>query len=195
MVNETHYRKANYDIDSIYLERWSPRAFLNKEVPEDVLNSLFEAARWAPSAANKQPWRYIIARTTKDREKFLTFINNGNVIWCDQAPVLVAVLSYKMWNEDDDTINPAHAFDAGTSWGYLALEAARKGLIAHAMGGFNRTKAKETLNIPEDYDIHAIIAIGYEGSKSNLPEELQEREKPSDRKKIQQFIMEGSFTE
>src|SRR5699024_2012827 len=159
MMEVKEFRKASYDIDPIYVNRWSPRSFLDKEVSDDILYSVFEAARWAPSAANKQPWRFIIAREQADRDKFLSFINEGNVIWCNKAPVLVALLS-KTDNEDGGH-NPSHAFDTGAAWGFLALEAYRKGLVTHAMGGFDREKAKEVLSIPENYTVHAIVALGY----------------------------------
>lgn len=192
MVALDKFRMASYDIDPIYLKRWSPRSFLNKDVPEDVLYSVFEAARWAPSAANMQPWRFIVARSKADREKFLTFINEGNVAWCDKAPVLVAVVS-KMNSERGE--NVTHAFDTGAAWGFLALEAARKGLVTHAMGGFNREQAKEVLHIPENYAIHAIVALGYQGEKEVLQEKFQEREKPSDRNEVGEFLFEGTFRE
>lgn len=192
MIQVEIYRQAAYEIDPIYIKRWSPRAFTNKQVADDVLYSLFEAARWAPSASNIQPWRFIFARNEADRQKFLSFINESNVIWCQNAPVLVAVVSHE---KNGERHNRTHAFDTGTAWGFLALEAARKGLIAHAMGGFNHEKAKEVLQVPDDYTIHAIVAIGYQGEKEMLSEALQAREKPSDRKKIEEFISEGSFEE
>ncbi|WP_047981102.1 nitroreductase family protein [Ornithinibacillus contaminans] len=186
------YRTADYEIDPIYLKRWSPRSFLEKDVPEQVLYSLFEAARWAPSAANVQPWRFVVARTVVDRERFLTFINDGNKAWCRKAPVLVAVIS-KAVEERFGGKNPSHAFDTGTAWGFLALEAARKGLVTHAMGGFNRQEAKKLLQIPEGFDVQAIVAIGYQGDKAELNETLQEREIPSNRHRVEDFTFEGLF--
>ncbi|MFD2045109.1 nitroreductase family protein [Ornithinibacillus salinisoli] len=186
-------RESKYDIDPIYLKRWSPRSFQEKDIPKDVLNSLFEAARWAPSAGNAQPWRFVLANKKSDRDKFLSYINDGNVAWCRHAPVLVAVLSKKE-EERFGGFNQSHAFDTGAAWGYLALEATRKGLITHAMGGFNKEKAREILSIPEEYAIHAIVAIGYQGGKENLSEKLQSREKPSDRKLIDELVSEGSFS-
>jgi len=194
MLDLQTFREASHDIDPIYIERWSPRSFLNKEVPEDMLHSIFEAARWAPSAANIQPWRFVIARKQEDREKFLSFMFEGNAIWCDKAPVLVAIVS-KTDSEFTKGHNPSHAFDTGAAWGYLALEAARKGLVSHAMGGFHKDKAKEVLNIPQNYEVHAIVAIGYRGEKEVLTEQLHEREKPSNRNEIETFISEGTFSE
>ncbi|MDC3411967.1 nitroreductase family protein [Aquibacillus sp. 3ASR75-11] len=179
------FRQPAYTIDSMFVNRWSPRAFQEKDVPEDTLKSILEAARWAPSAMNKQPWRFILARTKNDQELFYTFIMEGNLKWCKKAPVLIAILSEKSTG--------SHAFDTGTAWGYLALQAAQKGLAAHAMGGFDKEKAREVLNIPDDYAIHAIVALGYQGDKEELPNDLQEREQPSDRKPIEETVFEGTF--
>lgn len=194
MKTTVNQRKADYDIDSIYLERWSPRGFSEKEVDEETLYSLFEAARWAPSASNLQPWRFIIARTKEDREKFYQFIDDSNVEWCKRAPVLVAIASKKTRN-DEGALNATHAFDTGAAWGFLALEAVRKGLITHGMGGFDRSKAKEILNIPEEYDVQAVIAIGYFDPNADLSEDNRKREVPSDRRPIKEFVFEGSFKE
>src|SRR5699024_4274146 len=154
MIDMTKFRQAAFDIDPAFINRWSPRSFQDKEVPNDVLHSVFEAARWAPSAANLQPWRFVFARSDKDRDTFLSFINEGNVAWCKKAPVLIAVISKT--DRAPGKNNRTHAFDTGAAWGYLALEASRKGLITHGMGGFDREKAKDVLNIPENYTVNAI---------------------------------------
>lgn len=192
LTSEDNNRVAAHDIDPIYLKRWSPRSFSDKDVEQSTLNSLFEAARWAPSAANIQPWQFIYAKSQEDRELFLTFIKDGNTSWCKHAPVLIAAASKSNWPKSDDK-NPTHAFDTGAAWGYLALEAARKGLFAHAMGGFDREKAKKTLELPNEYQVHAIIAVGYQGQKETLDEKNHKREMPSNRKPIENFICEGKF--
>ncbi|GGH84856.1 nitroreductase [Pullulanibacillus pueri] len=189
--NQTQ-RQNDYAIDSIFLNRWSPRAFLDKAIPEDVLFSVFEAARWAPSAANMQPWRFIIARNDNDKEKFYSFIKEGNLIWCKKAPVLVAILSQKSL---DGNPNRFHSFDAGTAWGYLALQAKMNGLMTHAMGGFDPELAKNVLNIPEDFEVNAIVAIGYQGPADELPEPLKEREHPSGRLSLEELLFEGNFNQ
>jgi nitroreductase len=194
MTDVNQFRKTRYDIDPIYIKRWSPRSFSNQKVSEEVLSSVFEAARWAPSAANVQPWRFVFASSEQDKETFLSFINEGNVVWCKNAPVLIAVIS-KMEEERFGGNNPAHAFDTGTAWGFLSLEAARKGLITHAMGGFNKEKAKEALSIPVGYQVHAIVALGYQGEKSSLEEAYQKREVPSPRNEVETFVSEGVFRE
>ncbi len=184
-------RKADYDIDQIFLDRWSPRAYAEKEVPEDILFSVFEAARWAPSASNEQPWRFIIARTKEEREKFYPFIMEGNRIWCEKAPVVALLVGNKITSKAQP--NGSVAFDCGTAWGYLALEAARKGLAAHAMAGIFKDKARDILEIPEEYEVFAAITIGYEGKKEDLADVLQERETASDRRSLKETVFEGSF--
>lgn len=186
----TLFRKAEHDIDPVYLNRWSPRSFLDKDVPDDMLWSLFEAARWAPSAYNLQPWRFVIARTPEDREMFHSFISEFNLAWCRKAPVLVLMLSQRVTDRGE---NLSHAFDTGAAWGFLALEAVRKGLVTHPMTGFDMEKARETLRIPDEYAIQALIAIGYQGPREALPEGLQEREQPSQRRPLGSFVYEGMF--
>lgn len=179
------FRQAEHDIDPIFLNRWSPRSYLEKEVPEEVLMRVFEAARWAPSAMNMQPWRFVIARTEEDREKFHSFILEGNIRWCDKAPVLAVLIS--------DIEDRVHAFDSGAAWGFLSLQAAKVGLATHAMGGFDKEKAREVLNIPENFDLQVVIAIGYQGEIEGLPADLQSREKPSERRPLKETIFEGQF--
>ncbi|MBO0991702.1 nitroreductase family protein [Bacillus sp. SD088] len=189
-MNAKDHRKAIYNIDPIFLERWSPRAFSQKEIPEELLNGILEAASWAPSAANIQPWRFIIARKNEDRNHFYSFINEGNLTWCKKAPVLILVMSK---TSTDRGPSVSHAFDAGTAWGFLSLEAAKKGVITHAMGGFNRDKAREELGISAEYQLHAVVAVGYLGEISELSEEHQLREKPSDRRPLKETVFEGTF--
>lgn len=190
-VTADHLRKPSYDIDPVYLNRWSPRSILDKEVPEEVLFSLFEAAHWAPSAFNNQPWRFIIATTQTERETFYSFVNEFNRSWCEKAPVLVLILSKKVSERGE---NRSHAFDTGAAWGFLALEAVRKGLVTHPMTGIDFEKARETLGIPDEYAIQALVAIGYQGPKDLLPAGLQEREQPSLRLPVNELIHKGVFS-
>ncbi|WP_248924600.1 nitroreductase family protein [Paenibacillus hamazuiensis] len=189
-IKASDFRQPAFEITPQFIDRWSPRSFLEKEVPEQVLYSVFEAARWAPSASNLQPWKFIIARTEEDRERFYSFIMPGNLIWCKKAPVLAVIASH---TTSERGFNAAHAFDTGAAWGYLALEATRQGLITHAMGGFEKDKAREVLNVPADYELHAVVAIGYQGDKEALPENLQEREQPNQRRPLKESLFEGTF--
>ena len=178
-------RIAEHPISEAILNRWSPRAYDTKEVPEEILHRVFEAARWAPSANNKQPWRYLVANTPEQLEIFHSFILEGNLAWAHKAPVLTLLIS-----QNDYGMN---SFDAGTSWGFLALQATKEGLITHPMGGIDREKAREVLNISAEYDIHLAIAIGYQGDAAELPERFQEREVPSTRKPLEEVLIHGSF--
>ncbi len=189
-IEQTNPRVADYPIDDQFLNRWSPRSFLSKEIPEEILWSLFEAARWAPSANNLQPWRFIIARTSEDKERFYQFINEFNLVWCKKAPVLALIIAKK--NEGDRPI-PSHAFDAGAAWAFLSLQAIKMGLMTHPMTGFDFEKARKLLEIPEEYNIQALVAIGYQGEKEDLPEHLQQREQPNSRRPIKESIFEGTF--
>jgi nitroreductase len=184
------HRTAAYDIDPVILERWSPRSFSDRNVDESTLLSLLEAARWAPSGSNEQPWRFIIATTAEEKQAFYPFIMEGNRIWCEKAPALILIVSAKTGSRGP---NPYHAFDTGAAWAFLALEAARKGLYTHAMGGFYADKARETLGIPDDYEPQVVVAVGYIGEKESLPPQLQEREKPSTRRPLEESVFRGTF--
>jgi nitroreductase len=188
---EFNPRIPDAEIHPIFLERWSPRSFTDQPVSEEVLLSILEAARWAPSSSNLQPWRYIIARTSKDRESFYSFIMPGNLEWCKKAPILILLLSHTLQANGD--LNRAHGFDTGTAWGFMAIEAVNQGLITHAMGGFHADQARTILHIPDEYALHAVIALGYQGEKSALPEHLQIREIPNARRPITESLYEGLF--
>ncbi|TLS54055.1 nitroreductase family protein [Paenibacillus antri] len=186
-------RPTAYEVHPNVLQRWSPRAFDEREVPEELLFGLFEAARYAPSANNEQPWRYVLARTKEDREAFYEFINEGNRSWCERAPAL-ALLAAKKTSTRNGNPMRTYAFDAGASWATLALEATNKGLVTHAMGGFDAAKAKEALGFTDDYEPMIVIAIGYRGDPAVLTEGQREREKPSPRKPLSEIVHEGKFT-
>lgn len=183
-------RQPEYAIDPLFIRRWSARSFLDKPVPEDVLLKLFESARWAPSAFNHQPWRFIVLRTQEERERLHPAISQNNLTWCAKAPVLVVVLSEL---DIHGSPNISHAFDTGAAWAHLALAATMEGLITHPMTGFDFEQAREILNIPDEYAIQALVAIGYQGPVDALPEHLRAREQPNDRRPIEQSIYEGSF--
>jgi nitroreductase len=185
----SQYREPNHDIHPLILDRWSSRSFEQKEIPSDELNSLFEAARWAPSAMNAQPWKFIVATSENDKETFNSFIYEGNLTWCKNASVYALLYSDKYYENGDS--NRAHGFDAGAASMLLALEAENQGLATHMMGGFDQVKAREVLKIPDHYDLHVIIAIGYRGAKEKLPEGLQLREQPNGRNPIESFVKFG----
>jgi nitroreductase len=185
-------RKPDYPVDAAFVNRWSPRAFSPREVEEEKLMSVFEGARWAASSSNEQPWRFIIARTPEDRKRFVSFLVPANQVWAKHAPVLVVICSKKTFTRNGKP-NPVYQFDAGTASGYMTLGCELNGLIAHGMAGFDAEGARATLGLPTDFDPIAVFAIGYHGDKSLLPDDLAEREVPSNRRPVKESIMEGRF--
>ena len=172
-------RKTEYDINPLILSRWSPRAFSEEELSDDELMSLFEAARWAPSSYNNQPWRFIYAkRNTEHWDKLFNLMVEFNQGWTKNAAALVVVISSKNC-EQNNKPSVTHQFDSGAAWENLALEATSRGLVVHGMEGFDYEKAKKDLEIPDDFDVMAMIAIGKKGNKEDLPKEMQEKEVPS----------------
>ncbi|CAM2867812.1 nitroreductase family protein [Paenibacillus sediminis] len=184
-------RKSENPVSPLFLNRWSPRAYSSQKVSDSDLNTILESAHWAPSSFNDQPWRFIVAKTEEQLQVFHSFLGDFNKMWATKAPVLVLVASDKLRENGDP--NGAHAFDAGTAWGFMALQAKMLGLSTHAIGGFDRDKARELLNIPDHIELHAVISIGYQGDKSDLPAGLQEREIPSGRKPLNKVVFEGKF--
>ena len=190
---KTFQRNSAFKINSIILNRWSPRSMTGEELDNDTLMSLFEAARWAPSSFNNQPWRFIYAkRNTKYWDKIFDLLVESNKVWAKNAGILIVVISNKNF-EYNGKFSITHQYDAGAAWENLALEATSRGLIAHGMQGFDYQKARDRLEIPEDFDVMAMIAIGKKGPKENLPPNLQQKENPNDRKPLNEIIMEGSF--
>ncbi len=187
-------RKPTFKIDDFILNRWSPRSMTGEELRDDELMSLFEAARWAPSSFNNQPWRFIYAKrnTPQHWERLLGLLADSNKIWAKDAAVLMVVISHQNFEYNN---KPAitHQFDAGAAWENLALEAASRGLVAHGMQGFDYERAKTELGVPDTYDVMAMIAVGKRGPKEKLPAKLQDREFPNDRKPLKDIIMEGYF--
>jgi len=187
-------RKPEHEIIPIFVDRWSPRSMTGEEISDEQLMSLFEAARWAPSSYNNQPWRFIYAkRNTEHWNRLFNLMVEFNQSWTKNAAVLVVVISHKNF-EHNNNPSVTHSFDTGAAWENIALQAASMGLVTHGMQGFDYEKAKKELEIPEDYSIEAMIAIGKRGKKEDLPKELQEREIPSARKLLKDIIMEGKFS-
>lgn len=175
-------------------ERWSPRAFGDKGVSPHILKSLFEAARWAPSSSNSQPWAYIVA-TKEDKENFdkiLSTMVEFNQGWAKHAPVLaISVAQIKNKEGKPNT----HAFhDVGSASAQLTFQAVADGLHVHQMAGFDANKAREVFHIPDDWQAVAAMAIGYPGDPNSLPDKLKERElAPRNRKPLADFVMTGDW--
>jgi nitroreductase len=186
-------RKPTYPINPLILNRWSPRSMTGEELRDEDIMSLFEAARWAPSSYNNQPWRFIYAkRNTKHWYRLFNLLADTNKVWTKNAALLAVVISRKNFEYNEKPAR-THQFDAGSAWENLALEASSRGMVAHGMQGFDYEKARVDLGIPIDFEVMAMIAIGIRGPKENLPPELQDKEKPNDRKPLKDIIMEGIY--
>ena len=191
MIDRHNPRIPTVDIDSQFLDRWSPRAFDPSPLTDDQLAALFEAARWAPSCYNEQPWLFLYAVTPKDRARFGTALVPANQVWALRAPLLLFVLCRRRFRHNNRE-NRHAPFDAGAAWLSLALQARKLGLHAHAMAGFSRQKACEILAVPqEDYDIMAAVAVGRRGDSQILPDDVAAREQPSQRKPLTEVAWEG----
>lgn len=191
MQDLSNIRKINYPIHPLILNRWSPRAMSGEEISNNELMSLFEAARWAPSSYNNQPWKFLYAKkNTPYFDLFFNLLIEFNKSWAKNAAVLVVVISKKNF-EHNNKPSITHHFDTGASWQNLALQGTSIGLTVHGMEGFNYQKAKEDLKISDEYDIEAMVAIGRKASLEVLPFDLQEKEFPSNRKNLNLIINEG----
>jgi nitroreductase len=186
---------VEYPVQELIKNRWSPRAFSDKLVSPEVLQSLFEAARWAPSSNNEQPWAYIVA--TKDSpenfEKSLGALVEFNANWAKKAAVLVIAVAQLAFSKNNAPNRNAQ-YDVGAASLQLSLEATARGLVVHQMAGFDPETAKEAYDIPQGWEPIAAMAIGYPGDASSLAEPYQTREKaPRTRKRIREFVMSGQW--
>jgi len=184
-------------VQELIRQRWSPRAFEARPVEPEKLRSLFEAARWAASSSNVQPWRYIVA-TKDDAENFarvLQCFNENNQLWTKHAPVIglsVAALNFASSGKP----NRFAFHDLGQASATMALEAVALGLQVHQMGGIFPDKAREIFGVPEDYEVAAGLALGYPGDPNLLPDTntLRERElQPRQRKHVSEFVFSGQW--
>ncbi|MFB5599987.1 MAG: nitroreductase family protein [Nitrososphaeraceae archaeon] len=183
-------KKANTDfpIHDLIARRWSARAFSTKPVEKSKLFSILEAARWAPSSRNEQPWRYIVFTDNNPQKldkarSVLLEINN----YAKRAPILICAITKKTYS-DNRIYNKLHFHDLGAANENMFLESFNQGLIMHEMGGFDREKARGVFNIPEDYEVGIMIAIGYQDSHKILPDRYREKpDSPRERKPLSEI--------
>lgn len=186
---------TQYPIHDLFRRRWSPRAFDDRPVEPEQLRSLLEAARWAPSSNNEQPWRFLVATkdVPADYERLLACLLEGNRRWAHRAPVLmlsVASLTF----EDDGKPNRHALHDTGLAAENLVLQAVALGLAAHQMAGFDMKKARDTCLIPPGFEPVAMIALGYTGDLALFPDYLRERElKLRERRPVGEFAFSSQW--
>ena len=179
---------TDFPIHNLIARRWSARAFSTKTVEKSKLLSILEAARWAPSSRNEQPWRYIVF-TDENPEKLniarsvLLEINN----YAKRAPILICALTKKYYS-DNGIYNKLHFHDLGAANENMFLESINQGLIMHEMGGFDRDKARRVFNVPDEYEIGIMVAIGYQDSHDILPKRYKEKAfSPRERKSLSEI--------
>jgi len=192
MIRGSEMRKPDYPVNRLFTDRWSPRAMSGEEIPEEDLMTILEAARWAPSSNNNQPWRILYARrNTQHWQLFFNLLTDSNKVWNVNSAVLLVMISRNTF--DNGQPSRTHSYDTGAAWENLALQGNLKGYVVHGMQGFDYEKARVALGIPEGYTVEAMAAIGRPGRKEDLPETLQARETPSSRRSLKETAFEGPF--
>lgn len=185
-------RTPGHPVDPLFPRRWSPRAMSGAPVGREPLLTLLEAARWAPSSGNGQPWRFVWAlRGTPGFEALLAALVPGNQAWAHAAGALVLLATRTL--RDDGKPAATAAFDAGAAWMALALQGTISGLVVHAMGGFDPAAARAAAALPDDLRPEVVIAVGHPGPVEALPERLRAREAPSDRLPLEALAREGRW--
>lgn len=176
-------KKSEKDLLPEIVERWSTKFFSSEAVPEEDLEEMILAASLAPSAFNEQPWRFFVASSPEDREMVLTYLAPNNQAWAKEAPVLIVVAG-AIYETHNGLFNYWGAFDSGSAWGYLSLEAQRKGYMTHCMGGFDRNDLKGEFGLGDNHELYGVIALGKPGDQA-----LQAAEKPSGRRPLSQIML------
>ena len=186
-------RTSEYPIDQLFLNRWSPRAMSGEPLSEFELLTLFEAAHWAPSSGNSQPWRFLYARRdTEYWPVFFDLLNEGNKTWCHRAAALIVFISRTSHEQSGRTL-VTHSYDTGAAWMSLAYQGWLKGLVVHGMAGFDYGRARTALNVPADLTVEAMAAIGRPGPKEELPPQHLSREFPSQRRLVSELVFAGPY--
>lgn len=193
ILRGSEVRRADHPIDTLFLDRWSPRAMTGEPIDEAELLTLFEAARWAPSSGNSQPWRFLYARRdTEHWPVFFDLLAEGNRTWCHRAAALIVFIS-RTTREETGRPLVTHSYDTGAAWMSLALQGWMRGLVVHGMAGFDYARAKTTLHVPDDFSVEAMAAVGRPGPKEDLPPQHLQREFPSTRRPIAELVCAGPY--
>jgi len=182
---------TNVDIHPLLTRRYSPRAFMDKNVEASKIQKLIEAARWSPSASNEQPWRFVIGIKGKDKIFDIIFqsLVEFNQIWTKTVPVMIVICAYKLSSKTGKE-NPYKYYDTGQAAAHMSIQAMEEGLWTHQMGGFDKEKLHTDLNLPPEIEILALMAVGYQGEMDHLPENFQKMEKSGrTRKNVDELVL------
>jgi nitroreductase len=189
-VHQLKQAQTNEDVLPVMRSRWSPRSFSNREVSSADLRRVFEAARWAPSSYNEQPWRFLVGvRGTETYQKILSSLGEFNQQWASTAPVLILGAAKKHFTRNN-TPNGFNVFDLGAASGFITLEAAAIGLHTHQMAGFDKEVARKSFQIPDEFEIGSVMALGYQGEPSALKNEqmVSQETAPRTRKELSEIV-------
>ncbi len=186
-------RRAEYEVNPLFINRWSPRLLDRSPIDRATLNSIFEAARWSMSCNNSQSWRFLYAVTEEDRKAYLKLLTEGNQTWAKEAPVLGFIFAKRRFDHNDKP-NRWAGFDSGAAWMAMTLQARMLGLYTHGMAGFHADKVYQALDVPEeDYEVCCAFAIGQFGDIESLPPDKKEMERPNNRHPFETIVKEGKF--
>jgi nitroreductase len=192
MITGSTVREAAHAVHPLFVDRWSSRAMSGEPVTKAELMVLFEAARWAPSSGNAQPWRLLYSRRDGPHwATFLGLLTDSNRLWAQHAAALVLFISRSV--NDAGKPSVTHSFDTGAAWENLALQGSLSRLVVHGMQGFDYVRARAELQIPDEFRVEAMAAIGRPAPVETLPEHLRARDIPSSRRPLAQTICEGPF--
>ncbi|MXX98730.1 MAG: nitroreductase family protein [Gammaproteobacteria bacterium] len=179
-------------VDALFYQRWSPRSFNKKPIDEKSLKTIFDAARWAPSCYNDQPWRFITSNGNQDFDIFCNLLTEFNQKWASNASLLGFIVARKHF-EHNGKPNQLAAFDCGAAWLAMTLQARLLGLYTHGMGGIKREEIYKAFDLdPAEYEVICGFALGYIDSANHMPDDLAEIEKPSARKPLEQIWQRGA---
>lgn len=194
-ANTPNPRNADHPVHDQFLQRWSPRAFAPQAMTQADVLCLLEAARWAPSASNLQPWRFVWGlRGDAGFAAIADGLVPFNRSWADKAAALIVVAAKTTTPKDGAEVpNAYHAFDAGAAWAQLAMQAHLNGFSAHGMAGFDHEVLAANVALPPDHVLHAVVAVGRRGDPASLPDMLRAREHPNDRVSLTQTAHHGTF--
>lgn len=194
-VIEEKIASTEFPVIDLLKNRWSPRAFSSESIEEEKIMSLLEAARWAPSCYNEQPWNFILFKKEKpeDYNKILDVLSPRNRLWAKNAPLIMLSVA-KMNFERNNKFNRYSLYDVGSAVTHLTMQATSMGLYVHQMAGFDSEKAQQLFNIPEGYKPVSAIAIGYYGNIENLPDDFKKSETANrSRKPISDFVYQNTW--
>jgi nitroreductase len=189
-VNSLKHAPAVEGVLPVFHSRWSPRSFSDREVAPADLARVFEAARWAASSRNEQPWRFLVGtRNSLTYKKIFDSLAASNQIWAAAAPVLILGAASTKFAHNGEN-NRCALYDLGAAASYLTLQAAALGLATHQMAGYDQTAARQAFEIPEDYALGAVIALGYQGEPAALvnQQQLAQEIAPRQRKPLKDFV-------